>query len=101
MKYKELSKYPAVKKDLAVLVENNVPAQELQKVIKNAGGKLLQNSKVFDVYTGIGIPLGKKSIAFSIELSDQNKTLTDEEINVVMAKIADNLSKKCGAMLRK
>lgn len=101
MKYKELSKYPSVKKDISLVVDSNVSAQDLQKVIKNAGGKLLQNSKVFDLYIGKGIAEGKKSIAFSIELSDPSKTLTDEEINAVMLKIADNLNKKCGAELRK
>ena len=73
MKYKELSKFPVVKKDIAVLVNKEVPAQELLKTIKNNGGKLLQESKVFDLYDGKGIPEGKKSIAFSVTLAMQTK----------------------------
>ena len=101
MKYKELSKFPVVKKDIAVLVNKEVPAQELLKTIKNNGGKLLQESKVFDLYEGKGIPEGKKSIAFSVTLGDANKTLTDEEVNKVMEKVIVGLQSKHGAELRK
>ena len=101
MKYKELSKFPVVKKDIAVLVNKDVPAQELLKTIKNNGGKLLQESKVFDLYEGKGIPEGKKSIAFSVTLGDANKTLTDEEVNKVMEKVIAGLQSKHGAELRK
>ena len=101
MKYKELSKFPVVKKDIAVLVNKEVPAQELLKTIKNNGGKLLQESKVFDLYDGKGIPEGKKSIAFSVTLGDANKTLTDEEVNKVMEKVVSGLQSKHGAELRK
>ncbi len=101
MKYKELSKFPTVKKDLALLVDNTITAQELQRAIKSSGGKLLQNSEVFDLYTGKGIPEGKKSIAFSIELGAQDKTLTDEEIVGVMNKIVNDMQNKFKAELRK
>ena len=101
MKYKELSKFPVVKKDIAVLVNKEVPAQELLKTIKNNGGKLLQESKVFDLYDGKGIPEGKKSIAFSVTLGDANKTLTDEEVNKVIEKVVSGLQSKHGAELRK
>ena len=89
------------KKDIAVLVNKEVPAQELLKTIKNNGGKLLQESKVFDLYDGKGIPEGKKSIAFSVTLGDANKTLTDEEVNKVMEKVIAGLQSKHGAELRK
>ena len=101
MKYKELSKFPVVKKDIAVLVNKEVPAQELLKTIKNNGGKLLLESKVFDLYEGKGIPEGKKSIAISITLGAQDRTLTDEEINKVMEKVIAGLQSKHGAELRK
>lgn len=100
MKYKEYSKFQSVKKDLAVIVENNIESAELQKVIKANGGKLLLNSKVFDLYTGKGIPEGKKSLAFSIELGANDRTLTDEEIVGVMTKITEGLEKKFKAELR-
>ena len=101
MKYKEFSKFPAVKKDIAVIVDKNVPAQDLLKTIKNNGGKLLQDSKVFDLYEGKGIPEGKKSIAFSVTLGATDRTLTDEEINTIMEKIVQGLQSKHGAELRK
>lgn len=100
MKYKEYSKFQSVKKDLAVIVDNNIESAELQKVIKANGGKLLLNSKVFDLYTGKGIPEGKKSLAFSIELGANDRTLTDEEIVGVMKKITEGLEKKFKAELR-
>ena len=101
MKYKELSKFPYVKKDLAVIVDKDVLAQDLQKVIKSSGGHLLQDSKVFDIYMGKGIAEGKKSIAFTIELGSNDKTLTDDEIVSTMNKIVEGLEKKFGAELRK
>ena len=100
MKYKEISKFPVVKKDLAILVDDKISSQELLKTIKNAGGKLLQEAEVFDLYVGKGVPEGKKSIAFSITLGDANKTLTDEEINNSMEKIIQGLENKNGATLR-
>ena len=100
MKYKEYSKFQSVKKDLAVVVDDKVEAQELQKVIKANGGKLLLNSKIFDLYTGKGIPEGKKSLAFSVELGANDRTLTDDEIVAVMTKITEGLEKKFGAELR-
>ena len=100
MKYKEISKFPTVKKDIALLVDRNVPASDLQKAIKSAGGKLLLNSKVFDLYTGKGIDEDKKSIAFTLEIGDSTKTLTDEEIAEEINKITENLAKKFNAELR-
>lgn len=101
MKYKEISKFPSVKKDLALVVDKELTAQELAKVIKNAGGSLLTNVEVFDVYTGVGIGIDKKSVAFSLTFLDNKKTLTDEEINSLINKIVDTVSKKCKAELRK
>ena len=101
MKYKEISKFPSVKKDIAFVVNKNLTSQEIGKVIKNAGGSLLTNIEVFDVYTGIGIGIDKKSIAYSLTFSDNKKTLTDDEINTLMNKIIETTSKKCGAELRK
>ena len=101
MKYKELSKFPVVKKDLAIVVDKNVIAQELLKTIKNNGGKLLQDTEIFDVYEGKGIEENKKSIAFSLTLGASDRTLKDEEINECIEKIIKGLETKNGAMLRK
>ena len=101
MKYKEISKYPSINKDIALVVDKNAVSQNIEKVIKSAGGSLLTNIEVFDVYTGIGIGVDKKSIAYSLTFSDMKKTLTDEEVNNLMEKIIETTSKKCGAELRK
>ena len=100
MKYKEISKFPVVKKDLAVIVDKDVTAEEIAKQIKKAAGSLLLGTKVFDVYTGTGIEENKKSIAYSLEFGAQDRTLTDEEINAILEKIIVSLEKQ-GAELRK
>ena len=101
MKYKEISKFPSVKKDVAFVVDKSLTSEEIEKAIKNGGGSILTNIEIFDVYTGIGIGLDKKSMAYSLTFSDNKKTLTDEEVNSSMEKIIDTVSKKCGAELRK
>ena len=100
MKYKEISKYPSVKKDLAFMVAKEVTAEEIAKSIKKAAGSLLLGSEVFDVYTGEGIEEGKKSIAYTLELGANDRTLTDEEINGVLEKVIAALEKQ-GATIRK
>ena len=101
MKYKEVSKFPAVNKDLAVVVDKDVTSEEIAKVIKKAGGSSLSKIDVFDVYTGKGIDENKKSIAYSLTFEKMDRTLTDEEINASLAKIIEMLEKKLGAELRK
>ena len=101
MKYKEFSKFPSVKKDLAVVVDKNVTSAEIAMTIKKAAGSALSNIEVFDVYTGKGIEENKKSIAYSLTFEKMDRTLTDEEINASIEKIIDMLEKKLGAMLRK
>ena len=101
MKYKEISKFPSIQKDIALLVNKDIDSKEIEKVIKSAGGSMLTNIEVFDVYTGKGILDDKKSIAYSLTFSDMKKTLTDEEINALMNKIIEAAEKKLGAELRK
>ena len=101
MKYKEISKYPSVKKDLAIIVDENETAQNIAQTIKKAGGKLLLSSKVFDIYTGTGIEEGKKSLAYSLEFGANDRTLTDEEINGAMEKVIVTVQKEHKAELRK
>ena len=93
MKYKEISKYPTVKKDIAIVVDKNITAGDIAMQIKKAAGSLLINSEVFDVYTGTGIEEGKKSLAYSLTFGSNDRTLTDEEINAILEKIIDKLSK--------
>ena len=101
MKYKEISKFPSIKKDLAFVVNKNMISKDIEKVIKNAGGSLLTKIEVFDVYEGSNLPADKKSIAYSLTFLDNKKTLTDEEINNIMNKIIENVTTKCNAEIRK
>ena len=101
MKYKEISKYPSVNKDLALVVDKNITSREIEMNIKKAGGSLLTNIKVFDVYEGTGIPEGKKSVAYALTFEKSDRTLTDEEINNAMDKIIELVEKKMNATLRK
>lgn len=100
MKYKEISKFPTVQKDFSIIVDKNITCQEIQKTIKSNGGRLLLNSKVFDLYEGKGIPDGKRSLAFTVMLGASDHTLTDEEIRQELAKITEALTKKYNAELR-
>ena len=101
MKYKEISKFPSIKKDLAVVVNKNITSEEIQDIIKKAGGSTLSKIQVFDVYTGKGIEENKKSIAYSLTFEKMDRTLTDEEINESLNKIIEMLNKKLNAELRK
>lgn len=100
MKYKEISKFPNIKKDLSIIVDKKITAQEIGTKIKKSAGSNLISYEVFDIYTGKGIGEDKKSIAFSLTFGKQDRTLTDEEINEVMNKIIINLEKDLKAELR-
>ena len=100
MKYKEFSKFPSIKKDLAVVVDKEITSEQIGTWIKKAAGSSLSNIDVFDVYTGKGIEENKKSIAYSLTFEKMDRTLTDEEINESLEKIVEVLEKKLGATLR-
>ena len=93
MKYKEISKFPTVKKDLSIIVDNKITANEISAQIKKVAGSLFLSSEVFDVYSGKGIEEGKKSLAFALTFGANDRTLTNQEINDVLEKIVDRLSK--------
>ncbi len=101
MKYKEISKYPTIKKDLSLIIDKNKTSYEIEKELKKAAGKLLTNIEVFDLYTGKGIDKDKKSIAYSLSFGANDRTLTDEEINEVLNKIIETAQNKLHAELRK
>ena len=100
MKYKEISKFPNIKKDLSIVVDKKISAQEIGMKIKKLAGSLLESSEVFDVYTGTGIEEDKKSISFALTFGKGDRTLTDDEINEVMNKIIAGLEKDIKAELR-
>jgi len=101
MKYKEISKFPSMKKDVAFIVNREITSKEIETVIKKAGGNLLADIEVFDVYEGANLGENKKSIAYSLTFLDNKKTLTDEEVMQAFNKVIENVEKKCGAELRK
>ena len=100
MKFKEISIYPTVNKDIAVILDKDITSDEVSKVIKKAAGNLLVNSKLFDVYTSAMLG-DKKSMAYSLTFGSNTKTLTDDEINPIMEKIIEALEKNLKAELRK
>ena len=99
--YEEVSKFPAVRRDLSMLIDKSVTFGQLKQIAQKAERKLLQDVNVFDVYEGDKLPAGKKSYALSFILEDNEKTLTDKAIDSVMQKIIYNLGKEVGAEKRK
>lgn len=100
IKYKHLPKFPAVTRDIAVLVDKAVPVAALEDVMKKRAGKLLDTLELFDVYEGDRIPADKKSVAYAISFRAADRSLTGEEVNAVMEKIVKNLESDLGAQLR-
>lgn len=98
--FKELPKFPGVARDLAIIVDMNVPVGEIEAEIKNSGGKDLVNLEVFDIYKGEQVSSGKKSIAFSLFFQSREKTLTEEMINKNQENILKALKEKFSAVLR-
>ena len=101
MKYKDISKFPGVSKDLAVVVDKKVIAKDIEAVIKKASSNLLLEIKVFDVYEGTNLGENKKSVAFNLYFEASNRTLTDEEINKEMENIIKSVENKLSAEIRK
>ena len=98
--FSEISKFPAVKRDLALLLEKNVQFAEIEKIATESERKLLKDVALFDVYEGKNLPAGNKSYAVSFYLQDEGKTLNDKQIDAIMKKIQTNLEQKLGAQLR-
>ncbi len=98
--YVPLPKYPSVSRDLAIVCDQAVTVADCENVIVAAAGKLLRSVKLFDIYTGTGIAEGKKSLAFSLELRADDRTLTDEDSEQVIGKVLKALEEKLQATLR-
>ena len=98
--YTPLPKYPAVSRDLALVCDEEITVAQAEDVITAAAGKLLRSVKLFDIYRGVGVPEGKKSMAFSLELRADDRTLTDTDSEAVTAKVLQALQEKLGAILR-
>ena len=98
--FKGLSKFPEVRRDIAVVVDENVPAAQLLDVARTAAGDWLTQLKLFDMYRGQGIDPDKKSVAMGVVLQHMERTLTDEEVNAVISRMVAGLAQHCGAALR-
>ncbi|MED4969437.1 phenylalanine--tRNA ligase subunit beta [Parageobacillus toebii] len=100
IRYSPIPRFPSITRDIALVVDENVVAGELQKAIIEAGGELLKEVSIFDVYQGDRLPDGKKSIAFSLRYYDPERTLTDEEVTAVHEKVIQAVEQQFGATLR-
>ena len=98
MKYKEISKYPSIEKDLAFIIDKNINAGEVATSIKKAGGRLLDSVEIFDIYRDVSE--GKKSMAYKMTFSDPTRTLSDEEVMEVFNKVISEVESKLDAKLR-
>ena len=100
MKYVPVSKYPSVTRDLAFVVNKEVPVAKIKELIRKAGKQIIRQVDVFDVYTGEHVDADSKSIALSIVFQSSEATLTDAQINEIHDKIIASLEKEVGAKLR-
>ncbi|HBR53710.1 MAG TPA: phenylalanine--tRNA ligase subunit beta, partial [Flavobacteriaceae bacterium] len=99
-KLKAISKFPKVKRDLALLIDESITFDSLKKTAQKTEKKLLKNINLFDVYTGSKLPEGKKSYALSFTIQDEKRTLTDKQIDKIMKKLQQNFESEFGASLR-
>lgn len=99
--YAEVSKFPAVHRDLSMLIDQNITFQQLKQIAQKTERKLLKDVNVFDVYQGDKLPTDKKSYALSFVLQDEEKTLTDKAIDGIMQKLIASFGKEAGAEIRK
>jgi phenylalanyl-tRNA synthetase beta chain len=100
-KYREINKFPAVRRDLALLLDKDIEFSTLNNIAKQTENKLLKSVNLFDVYEGDKLPKGKKSYALSFALESSEKTLTDKEIDKVMSNLIESFEQKVGAEVRK
>jgi phenylalanyl-tRNA synthetase beta chain len=98
--FKSISKYPEVRRDFALLLDENISFEDIFKLAKQSEKQLLKNVNLFDVYQGKNLPKGKKSYAVSFTLQDENQTLTDKQIDKIMGKLHNSFETQLGAELR-
>ena len=100
IKYTEIPKYPEVRRDLALLIDQNVTYDNIYNIARQTEKALLKDINLFDVYEGKNLPEGKKSYALSFTIQDNSKTLTDTQIDKIMSKLQNNFETELGASLR-
>jgi phenylalanyl-tRNA synthetase, beta subunit len=100
IQYSKPPKYPSTSRDIAMVVSESTPVAEIEKVIKEAGTEILRSVKLFDIYRGIQVGAGKKSIAYSLTYRHDDRTLTDVETEEAHAKVVEALKNNLGASIR-
>ena len=100
LQFQEISKYPSVSRDLALLLDSNIEFAQIEEIARQTEKKLLKKVELFDVYEGKNLPEGKKSYAVNFILQDETKTLNDKAIDAIMQKLIKNITTKLGAELR-
>src|SRR5690606_11358789 len=95
-----LSKFPSIRRDIAVVVEESVPAAAVEACVREAAGALLRELIVFDVYRGKGVREGCKSLAMGLILQDSSRTLVDQDVDALMQQVVGRLNLDLGAALR-
>jgi len=98
--YQPLPKYPSTSRDIALLVDEKMEVGNIENVIRQKGGQILESVRLFDVYRGAQVEDGKKSVAFNLVYRDKDKTLTDEEVADVHENVLQTLKEKLNAVLR-
>jgi len=98
--YRQVGRFPTVKVDIALVVDENLEGRRVEEVIKRQGGALMQSLRLFDVYRGPQVPEGKKSLAYALEFGSRERTLTDEEAHGVLGDIVESLEGALGVTLR-
>jgi len=98
--YKHLPRYPAVSRDIAMLIRDEVLVKEIEALIRKQGGKLIEEVRLFDVYRGDQVPEGMKSVAYNITFRAPDRTLVDDDVNKAMEKILNGLKTSLDANLR-
>jgi len=98
--FSALSKFPSIRRDIAVVIDEKIPLNQLKDVVENAATDLLDNFQLFDVYQGKGIDSGRKSVAFGLTFQERSRTLEEADVEEVMAPILTALTDQLGATLR-
>ena len=98
--FKILSKFPAIRRDLAFLVSNTICADEIKHCLQSIKSDIVEHIWLFDVYSGAGVEIGKKSVAVAFYMQHKERTLTDDEVNTVMQTMITQLEQQLGAIIR-
>ena len=98
--YRPIPKYPSITRDLAIVLDESVTCQDMEEVIRKTAGTELESLSLFDLYRGEPVPEGKKSLAYTLVFQAADRTLTDQEVGMILETIVNELKQKYKAMLR-